>query len=328
MTPSRAVVWLSAVVAALASIAAGAGLFWPGGDGSFEVTSVRGETVQLYGRGLYRHDTLFVGALNRGTDAAVLLVAVPLLLVAVAWYRRGSLRGSLLLAGALAYFLYVYASAALGATAYNGLFLAYVALFSASLFALVLLLASIDPAGLAARLSPRAPGRGLAVFMLACGSVTTAVWLGMGLLPAMLGGEPPEHLDTYSTSVTDALDLGIITPATLLVGILLLRRAPLGYVLAVPLLGILVLLAPSVVAQTISQSLAGVSFSPGEIAGPIAGFGLLAVLAIWLLAALLRSVAEAGPGHRVTTDADERERGVPGSPGGPPRGTRLPASSS
>lgn len=47
--------------------------------------------------------------------------------------------------GALAYFLYVYATLALNA-AYNDLFLVYVALFSASFFALAAVVASIDRA--------------------------------------------------------------------------------------------------------------------------------------------------------------------------------------
>jgi hypothetical protein len=50
----------------------------------------------------------------------------------------------LVLTGALTWFLYVGASYALGAVAYNNLFLIYVALFSASLFAFVLALTSID----------------------------------------------------------------------------------------------------------------------------------------------------------------------------------------
>jgi hypothetical protein len=304
MRISKVVFCLSALTAVLALVAAGSDLFWPGGDGTYTFTSVRGERVEIYGRGLYRNDTLFVGALNRGTDVAVLFVAIPFLVFALGWYRRGSLRGGLLLAGTLAYFVYVYASAALGATSYNALFLIYIALFSTSLFALVTLLMSIDPGELVACLSPRDPGRILAIFMLACGAVTTAVWLGMGLLPAIVGGEAPEHLDSYATPVTDALDLGIITPATFLVGYLLLRQAPLGYLLVTPLLGILVLLGPTFVAQTLSQSRAGISVSPGEIVGPIAGFGLLAGLAIWMMTTLLGNIAESKPELRATAQAE------------------------
>jgi hypothetical protein len=185
MTRSSAVIRLSLLVTLLALVAAGAGLFWPGGNGVTAVTSLRGETVELYEQGIYQYDTRFVGALNRGTDAAVLLVALPLL-------------------GVLAYILYVYASAALGATAYNDLFLVYVALFGASLAALLRLLAAIDVSILAAHIAPQAPWRAAGVFMLVCGVVTTAVWLGLGLLPRILAGELPEHLDTYATPLFPA----------------------------------------------------------------------------------------------------------------------------
>jgi len=134
---SSAVVWLAALIALLALVAAGTGLFWLSGDGPLTVTTVRGETVELYGRGLYRDDSVFKGAGFRGTDAVTLVLAIPLLVITTLLYRRGSLGGGLLLTGTLGFFLYNYASLALGA-AYNNLFLVYVALFGASLFAFVL----------------------------------------------------------------------------------------------------------------------------------------------------------------------------------------------
>jgi hypothetical protein len=142
--------------------------------------------------------------------------------------------------------------------------------------------------------------------------VTAVVWLGLGLLPVMLRGEVPVHLDTYATAVTDALDLGVITPATFLVGYLLLRHNPLGSLLAVPLLGILVLLGPTFVAQNISQTLAGVSFSPAEVIGPIAGFGLLSLVAIWFLVALLRTVSEHGTPFGASIDMSGDAGRLPG----------------
>jgi hypothetical protein len=51
-------------------------------------------------------------------------------------------------------------------------------------------------------------------------------------------------MDSYTTMVTYALDLAIITPAALLCAVLVLRGNPMGYVIAVPLLALLVLLAP------------------------------------------------------------------------------------
>jgi hypothetical protein len=103
--------------------------------------------------------------------------------------------------------------------------------------------------------------------MFLAGAVTLAVWLSE-VLGALIQGRPTEHLDSYTTPVTYVLDLGIITPSAFLTGWLLHRRAPLGYLLAFPLLSILVLLAPSIVAATISQLSAGISLTPGEIIGP------------------------------------------------------------
>ena len=73
----------------------------------------------------------------------VLLLGVPFLIASIVVYQRGSMLGQLLLTGALGYFLYVYASMALGA-AYNRLFLLYIIIFSASLYAFIQVFSSID----------------------------------------------------------------------------------------------------------------------------------------------------------------------------------------
>src|SRR5690349_19107342 len=106
MQPSKAVMWLSILIAALAALAALVGLFWHDAGSPFAVTTLRGETVQMYGQGLYRYETLRDGAGFRGVDLFALVVAIPLLMLGTQLYRRGSLRGGLLLTGTLAYFLY------------------------------------------------------------------------------------------------------------------------------------------------------------------------------------------------------------------------------
>jgi hypothetical protein len=151
LKPSRTVIGLTL-------IAAGTGLFWQDGGSPFTFTTLRGQTVAIYGQGVYRFDTRFMGAGNRGTDAVTLIVSIPLLIVATLRYRHGSLRWGLLLMGTLIYFFYVYASLALNA-AYNDLFLIYVALFSATLFAVVLVYASINLVAIQAHFLPSLPRR-------------------------------------------------------------------------------------------------------------------------------------------------------------------------
>jgi hypothetical protein len=102
------------------------------------------------------------------------------------------------------------------------------------------------------------------------GALTLLVW-GLRVVAAAVGGEPADRLDSYATDVTYALDLGIITSAALTAGAMILRRVPVGYVLALSLLVLEAMLAPLIAAQTVSQLAAGVTFTPAEVAGPIAG---------------------------------------------------------
>ncbi len=294
MKPLKAVLVLSVLTAVLALLAAGAGLLWQGEGGPYTFTTLRGEAAEIYGQGLYRYDTLFIRAGSRGTDTVTLFLGVPLLLFSAWLYRRGSLKGALLLVGTLAYFFYVYASYALGTVAYNELFLVYVALFSASLFAFILAFRSVYPGVLSSRFSVRMPRRGLAAFMFVSGLVTLFVW-GEPLVSALVSGGPPERMDTYTTPVTYALDLAIITPAVFLVGVLVLRRDPLGYLIAFSLLVVEAMLAPVITAQTVSQVSAGVEFTPAEMVGPVAGFVVLALVALWFMAAILRGIPDSEP---------------------------------
>jgi hypothetical protein len=102
--------------------------------------------------------------------------------------------------------------------------------------------------------------------------------------------------------VTDALDLALITPAALLAGVLILRRDPLGYRIAFPLLGIILLLVPQIVLGTLFQLDAGVGFTAGEAIGPISGFVVLGLLAIWVTVAVLRRLPAGGAPPPAATD--------------------------
>lgn len=286
MEPARTVSWLALATLVLALVAAGAGLSWQAGDGSASVVSVHGEEVELYGHGLYRHDTTFGGAGNRGTDLATLVLAVPALGLALAGYRRGSLRAGVLLTGVLSWQCYVWASRALG-SAYTELFLLWIAVAATSGFALVLALRALGPRVLAACVPLVLPYRRIAAFLLACAALTTFVWLEP-LVRALVTGEPPALLDHNTTLVTDVLDLAIVIPLLALSGILALRRDARGIVVALPLLVVLLFLAPTIATQTAFQLDAGVEFTTAEIVGPIAGFLLLGVLDLFVLRVLLR----------------------------------------
>ncbi|MFW6120191.1 MAG: hypothetical protein ACOC80_04750, partial [Petrotogales bacterium] len=179
-------------------------------------------------------------------------------------------------------------STAFGA-AYNQLFLVYVSLFSLNFFVFILIFPSIKLENLYKDEINNLPRLGPAIFMFASGLVTLFVWLEP-LIKSMIEETPPELLGAYSTMVTDALDLGIITPLTIISGVLILRKKPLGYKIAFPLLGIILLLLPTITLTTLLQLYYGVTFTTAEIIGPIAGFTALGALSLVIMIILLRKI--------------------------------------
>lgn len=186
--------------------------------------------------------------------------------------------------------------------AFNPLFLVYTALYSASLFAFVLLFTSFDRQLLAEHFAPDLPYRAIAIFMFVSGLATVAIWLQL-LWHDLAQNQISPLIGIYSTKITDALDFGLITPATFIAGLLILRRNPLGYLVAFSLLILEVMLTPLLVAQTSSQLLVGITFTPAEIIGPIIGFAVLGLFALWVLVILLRKITDMTPSQPLSLQA-------------------------
>jgi hypothetical protein len=228
-------------------------------------------------------------------DAFILVVGVPLLAFCTVAYRRGSLRGGLLLTGTLGYFLYNAISMTFN-YAYNALFLVYVALFAASLFAFVLAFTSFDPSALAARFSSRLPHRGIAAFLFVVSLTLSGVWLGLSIFPALVRAEAPAELASYTTLVTHGLDLGIIVPAAAVAGFLVLRRVPFGYLLASTLLVISSVLGAGIIAYSAAQMFAGL-LAGAQFVGFVIPFIILTVVGGCLTGLLLRYLVQKETGQ-------------------------------
>ncbi|HUE97926.1 MAG TPA: hypothetical protein VMN99_01655 [Anaerolineales bacterium] len=290
MKNQSALNWIVPLIAALALFAAGIGLFSPNEGNSFSFMSVRGETVQIWGQGWYRYDTP-IGALGfKAGDLITLFLAIPLLLISFVLYRRGSLRGGLLLAGSLAYFLYNYISLGFGA-AYNNLFLVYIIIFSASLFGMILALASFDLPALPAYFAESLPRRGMGIFLVVSGIILSLVWLMLSIVPALLQSKAPPEAYYYTTFMTGILDIGIIAPALILAGVWILRLAPLGYLLASTMLVFTSILGPSLTTAGIMQVLAEV-ITIGQAMVFTVPFVILALIAIGLTVRLFSNFSE------------------------------------
>ncbi len=275
--------WLVISIGVLGLVAAAAGLFWPVSGQPFPFTSLRGESVSIFGRGLYYYDTVSSAAQEQGQDVVTLVLSLPVLAVSTWQAFRSSLRGRLLLTGTLGYFLYTYAMMSFE-TAYNPFFLVYVALFSLSLYSFVLSMMSFDLASLPQSFSPGLPRRGIAGILFAAGGFLLLAWLGR-IAPGLLQNSTPA-LENSTTMVIQAMDLGIIVPLAFLSGILLLRRSPWGYLLASTAVLKFLTYGVAVSAMGINMILSGIQ--GGE--GILVVFLALTIVNLLMAALLLKNV--------------------------------------
>ena len=290
MKGQSALQWLVPLVAILAIVISAVGLFSQGGEGSWSFITIHGNPVEMYGQGLYRNDSLFAGGLFRGTDVITLFVGMPLLLVSYLSYLRGSLRGRIFMTGMLLYFLYIGVTYTFSVV-FNSLFLVYTALFSASLFATITALTTFDIQMLSNNISARVPRRGIAIFMFVAGLGTLMLWLSE-LIGPLMTGQAPANLGPYTTMFTHGFDSAVITPAAVITGIYLLRRKSLGYLLAAPLLILCAIVGLTVIAQTISQSLVGITFPIGVYIGMIGSWVVMGASAVGLAISFFRNMSD------------------------------------
>ncbi len=187
--------------------------------------------IGLVSPSIYR-DAAVMLPQNLGTDVVTLGVGIPLLAVATLAMRRGFLRARLLWLGALGYLVYAYGMYALGVR-WNPLFLLYVALFSLSLFALMIGLAGTDAARMRAGFTPRAPVWAVATYLIVIAGMVSALWLAEEV-DALLGGTVPPSVVQFQTptNVVHVFDLGVVLPALVVAAVMLVRDRPWGYVLA------------------------------------------------------------------------------------------------
>ena len=125
---------LSVITVIFVWIAAGVGLFYSNGGAPRVVESSHGETVELFGDGVYANNSTFTATIRKGSDLSMLLVSVVLL--AVTLKRNTGQKIKLVHGGLLASVLY-YAATTAFETVYNQLFLLYLCMFSAAFFAFV-----------------------------------------------------------------------------------------------------------------------------------------------------------------------------------------------
>lgn len=280
MKYSRAITIISVLIAVLAIAGCLAGFFTGGGSGQYEFTSIRGETVNIYGSGLYRYDSVSVVAQGQAQDLITIVLAVPLLLISLFYAVRGSFRGRLMLTGTLGYFLYSYMSYTF-LWMYNPLFLLYTALMSLSLYAFILCFMTYDIGNIPSKFGKGLPVKFLGGFQIFIGITLSLMWLGR-LAPSIFRAAIPAGLEHYTTFVIQGMDLGFIVPTAFLSGILFIKRKPMGYLLSSVVITKAFTMTTCMTAMVINQLIHNVKLSIVEVIIFVL-FNLVGIACLFLL---------------------------------------------
>ncbi|MBN1482403.1 hypothetical protein EH223_10220 [candidate division KSB1 bacterium] len=270
------------VLAALTTLV---GIFSKAGPGEYEYESIRGQTVTIYGKGIYQHMSADVAIQGSAQDVVTLLVAIPLLLISWIGAGKGSLKSRFVLAGTSGYFMVTFLFYTAMAM-YNSLFVLYVSLLALSFFTLTLSLLSFDMAELPSFFGNRTPIKFVTGFLLFNTITIALLWLSIVVPPLLNGTIYPEAVQHYTTLIVQGLDLGLLLPTGFVAAVLFMKKRPMGYLLAPTYIIFLSILMTALTAKLVAMALQGVNVIPAVFIIPA-----INIVAIFCACLLLRNTA-------------------------------------
>ena len=246
---------------------------------SYYVTNPYGDEVQIWGAGIYRHDTYFKVPIFVGSDLTVLIFVIPFAIFAFCKaIQKESFENLLRGFSVVSLLLYYSASLAFGVT-YNILHLVYIALFSTCFFSAGLLLAKLHSIAIQEGTTYSYHiTRGMKAFLLIAGLALCVAWLP-DIISSLVKGTSLELIEVYTTEITYVLDMGIISPLMFLTYGLIKRNDFMGYILL--RMSFLVCIGVGIMlpVQSVFQLLSGYELTVPVIVTKVAIFVLLASFA-------------------------------------------------
>lgn len=274
---------LSIIIGIGIIIAAIIGILYSRGGERFTTVNVYGDTIELYGYGIYAFNSVLTVANRLGADAAGIIAAIALITITL-WKRR-TLCTEIIRTSVVIYLTYHSAFLVFG-IAMNPLYFLYIACFGISLFVAIThiqnLLKSIEvPESLKKK---RLTGTG--IFLILVGVITALLW-GSTIIPAMLNNTYGSLLGIQTTEVTYGMDLSITCPTFIICGIWVLKKKDIGYKAAPFLLNAMVGIAILVISQRAYCTKLGIDIPIEALFGFIISFVVMGIISLCLSAKLL-----------------------------------------
>jgi len=256
------------LIALISAVAAGFGIFSSYGSGVYEYESIRGQIVEIYGKGLYQHMSADVAIQGIAQDCITLFIAIPLLVISLIGYRKKSTRARFILAGTLGYFLVTYLFyTAMGM--YNIMFLAYISLLGLSFFGFFLVLNQLSKLNIFEIFSSKTPYKFVGWFLIVNSILIALLWLNIILPPLFDGTIYPLELNHYTTLIVQGFDLGLLLPACFVSACLLIKCRSAGYLYSTTYVIFLSFLMTALSAKIVAMAMDNVNVIPAIFIIPL-----------------------------------------------------------
>lgn len=283
-TKTNILLFLSCIIVVLTVIASTVGLFSGTGKAqAFEHMNHYGDTVMIYGDGLYKNDSLLKAPISRGTDFAILLFAVPaFILTIINTTKKPEWKNQVTLTAFIGLFLYYSASLCFGVT-YNGLFLVYMALFSITLYSFIIVISFLMQTDEQATVGNTefVKAKSFYFFLVLCGIALFAAWLP-DILSSLIYGRSLGLIEVYTTETTYVLDMAIIAPLAFIILFLLRKKSLLGWILLKTMIILCAFVGAMVGTQSVFQFIAGIEIPVAALITKAISFIMLALYAFLL----------------------------------------------
>ena len=248
---------------------------------SYEFVNQYGDSIKMWGAGIYAHDSYFKAPIFIGSDVTILLFVLPMSIVAfLRTWKEQSIENYICSSGLIGTLLYYSASLAFGVT-YNGLHLVYIALFGVCFFSACMLLAKLHTVSIRqGKVCTYHFTKGMKAFLIVTGISLFIAWLP-DIIMSIKNGTSLDLIEVYTTEITYVLDMGIISPLMFITYYLIRHENFMGYVFLRIIFKICMCIGIMLPIQTVFQLLADISTPIPALITKVLIFVVMALFAFY-----------------------------------------------
>jgi hypothetical protein len=254
------------------------------------VLAVAGSVTALSVKSIYATLTPAFLAEALAQDVVNVTFVSPFWLV-LAWLAlRGSWRAYLLWLGVLAFTVYNYVIYTF-AIPFGPLFLLWVAVLGLCIYALIGGITSIEYNAIQSFFTNRRAVAVVGFFLIITALLFGLLWLSEDV-PALMSGRTPQSLieRALPTNPVHVLDYAFFLPAAIMTGVFLVKRKPVGYVVAPAFMVFLILTGMPILVTPVIQAARGHE-AGWSVVVPIGTLTVVSIaLLTWLMSSIRRSI--------------------------------------